>query len=144
MVKILYLEALKLTKMKKTPFLLTLLFVLAFIAPSCSKSSGKPSTTTVEYQITPMNVYFTKITFNDQTGSSVVITDPSQFSGGAKSIVVTTKPFSAKLQTEINNTTSTPVTYNLVILVDGQMKKTQPCSAPPNATATNSVEFSVQ
>ncbi|HEY8972344.1 MAG TPA: hypothetical protein VIM64_24735 [Puia sp.] len=48
------------------------------------------------------------------------------------------------MQTEINNTSSTPLTFNLVILVDGQVKKTQPCSAPANATGTNSVEFSVQ
>ena len=84
--------------MKKNNHALTvLLFAMLSICFSCKKNSTSSSTTSVEYQIIPMNVYFTKTTYTDNTVNAVVITDPSQFANGIKSISVSTKPFNANL-----------------------------------------------
>jgi hypothetical protein len=127
--------------MKKL-FYLAIVFFLICNTFSCKKSSA--SATTVEYQITPMNQYFTLIKYNDNSGNPVSITDPSQFTNGAKTISVTTKPFNAKLEAEINNTTAATITFTLVIIVNGQIKGTKQVSSPPMTTSSNSLEYSVQ
>ncbi len=63
-----------------------------------------------------LNNSFTKISFTDANGSSVVITDPAQFAGGKKTASVTSKPFHAKMETQVVNTAVT-VQFTLTILV---------------------------
>jgi hypothetical protein len=116
------------------------LFVVLMVFSNCKKESDE--TVTVEYQITPMNVYFTKITYKDQTGNDVVINDYSQFASGTKSISVTA-PFNARLETIATSTTSSTVYYSLSIKVNGEVKQVTSVSLPSMATTTSSVQYSV-
>lgn len=129
--------------MKKIRVFLMVTFLICTIGFSCKKES-KPGTTTVEYRITPMNVYFTKITFTDQTGADVIITQPSQLSNGSKSISISRKPFDAKMETEINNTTNQAITFKLVILVDGNIMAANDYQAPPMGDVINSIEYTLR
>ena len=125
---------------------LFLVLLVAIMGIACKKDSeSMPTTsTTVEYRITPMNNSFTKISFTDANGSSVVITDPAQFAGGSKTVSVTSKPFRAKMETQVVNTAVTPVQFTLAILVSGEVKATQPASVPASSSSTNSAEYTVQ
>lgn len=128
----------------KANFYFLLLTILFISISSCKKNSDKSSSTSVEYKISPMNQYFTLIKYNDNTGSPVTISDPSQFNSGVKDISISTKPFDAKLETQINNTTAQTINYTLVILVNGQAAKSVQVSSPPGVVSSSSVEYTVQ
>lgn len=131
--------------MKKIKYFLIGTLFISVINFSCKKDSDSSSTTKVEYRITPMNVYFTKITYTDQSGSDITITDPSQFSSGSKSISITSKPFNASITTQVNNTTSGTITFNLAILVNEKVMANVEGSAPPFVTNyVASTEYRVQ
>jgi len=83
-----------------------------------------------------MNNAFTKITYNDSLGAPIAITDPSQFPNGSKTVSVSAIPFTAKITTEVNNTSPATVTFNLIILVAGQVKRLVEGSAPPMTPLT--------
>ncbi len=121
--------------------LLPMLIIVGLI--SCKKNSGTPATT-IEYRISPMNSSFTKITYTDNSGNAVIVTDPSKFVNGAKSITITSKPFTAKIETLLNNTTTGIINYSLAISVDGQLQKLVQVSVPPVSSLTSAAEFSVQ
>src|SRR6478609_5942821 len=70
-----------------------------------------------------MSNAFTKITYNDSLGAAIVITDPTQFPNGSKTVSISAVPFTATITTEINNTSVATIDFKLVILVDGQVKK---------------------
>lgn len=125
---------------------LLVVFLIAVMGIACKKDSeSTPATsTTVEYRITPMNNSFTKISFTDANGGSVVITDPAQFASGKKTVSVTSKPFHAKIETQVVNTALTPVQFTLTILVNGEVKITQPASVPASSSSTNVAEYTVQ
>lgn len=130
--------------MKAMDYFLIAALATSTVLFSCKKSSDSSSSvTSVEYQITPMNSYFTQISI-DSIGTKVVITDPSKFVNGSKVISVTTKPFLASIETTINNTTNSSINYSLAILVDGQAKNIVSVSAPAGVTSTGSVNFTVQ
>jgi len=124
--------------MKKITLLLSILSVI--LISSCSKDK-KYDPIIVEYKITPMNVYFTKIAYNDFNGQMFTITNHEEFIDGATSIPIEKAPFTAKMQTEIVNTTSSDIYYDLVISVNHQVKKIVSASAPANSTATASAEY---
>lgn len=128
----------------KTIFYFLLLTTLFISISSCKKNSDKSSSTSVEYKISPMNQYFTLIKYNDNTGSVVTISDPSQFNGGIKDISISTKPFDARLETQINNTTAQTINYTLVIMVNGQAAKSVQVSSPPGVISSSFVEYTVQ
>ena len=88
-----------------------------------------------------MNVYFTKIAYNDFNGQMFTITNHEEFVDGARAIPVEKAPFTAKMQTEIVNTTSSDMYYDLVISVNHQVKKIVSASAPANSTTTASAEY---
>jgi hypothetical protein len=123
-------------------FVIPMILFIGF--SSCKKSSDKSSPTTVEYKITPMNQYFTSIQYNDNTGSSITLSDPSQFINGVKDISISSKPFDAKLETQINNTTAQTINYTLAVLVNGQVAKITQASAAPMQTSSSSVEYTIQ
>jgi hypothetical protein len=125
-------------------FLLSSALAVISCCLSCKKDSSKPAPTTVEYQITPMNNFFTKITYTDSTGNAVVIDDPANFASGSKIITVTKKPFAASLETTLYNTTNTSINYNLVIKVNGEVKSYRQAVAAPMGTFTESTDFTVQ
>ncbi len=129
--------------LKRAFYFLMMTFLLLVIS-SCKKNSDKSSSTTLEYKISPMNRYFTTIKYNDNTGNSVMITDPSQFSTGVKDISISVKPFDAKLETQINNTTAQAISYTLAILVDGQVVKLIQASGPAMQTSSGSVEYTIR
>jgi len=131
--------------MKKAKYLiiLTACTILVF-AVSCDKEFNPSDSTKVEYQITPMNDYFTKITYTDGDGNEVIITDPSQFTNGTKTVFIKDKPFTAKFDTDFNNTSTTRVSYMLKILVNG--KKVRSAAVQVGSGGTNptvSLEFTI-
>ena len=92
-----------------------------------------------------MSNAFTKITYNDSLGAAIVITDPTQFPNGSKTISISAVPFTATITTEINNTSVATIDFKLVILVDGQVKKLVESTAPAMAPLTvTSTEYIVQ
>lgn len=114
---------------------------------SCSKKndeSVKPQTTTVEYKITPMNQNFTKISYKDANGNTVDITDPSQIADGIRTISITNKPFTARLDVIMNNVTTSTVYYSLVISVDGTPVKLVNAGAPPNSVSSASADYVIE
>jgi hypothetical protein len=127
--------------LKRSVHFVVMMMLIAF--SSCKKNSDKPAIT-VEYKITPMNQYFTSIKYNDNTGSPVTTSDLSQFANGVKDISISVKPFDAKLETQINNTTAQTITYSLAIVVDGQVVKLTQASAAPMQTGSSSVEYIIQ
>ena len=130
--------------MKKANYtVLLVLLSFALLAASCKKNSDTPSTT-VEYQITPMNNYFTQITYTDKTGNDMIITDPTLFVNGSKTISITEKPFTARIEAKINNTSVTSINYTLVISVNGEVKKYQNVSAPAAGMNTSSIEYTME
>ncbi len=124
-----------------------LIILVLSISISCSKDGGTnapPVTKTIEYKIDPTDSYIIKITFNDQTGQSVILNDINQMPGGIKNISVSSFPFIAKLEVQAYNTTSAMLNYSLIISVDNQVKKFYQLQVPPAANTTGQVEFVVQ
>ena len=124
--------------MKKITLLLSILSVI--LITSCSKDK-KYDPIIVEYKITPMNVYFTKVAYNDFNGQMFTITNHEEFVDGARAIPVEKAPFTAKMQTEINNTTASAIYYDLVISVNHEVKKVVSAEAAPNSISTASAEY---
>jgi hypothetical protein len=125
-----------------------LFFTALFSLICCKKNSTeKPSNTSyeVEYRITPITNAFSTITYTDQTGSSILLHDVTQFPGGIKKISVLNKPFTAKISVDINNQAATAFSSVLSISVNGEVKKVQSVSVPAFMTSTGiAVEFTVQ
>jgi hypothetical protein len=110
---------------------------------SCKKDQASAATT-IEYLITPMNPYFTSIKYTNESGSTVTITDPSLFTNGSKTISVTNKPFTAKMETSVYNSGLATEAFSLVIKVNGEVKKITQAVAPVTVTVNNSAEYTVQ
>lgn len=125
------------------------LLILAtfFLQTACKKNTTQniPATYEVEYKIVPFSNAITKFTYIDQTGASVVLKDTALPANGIKKITVSTKPFTASLTTEMNNQTSSPISYNLFISIDGVQKISVPGKAQAaTASTVSSVYYSVQ
>ncbi len=129
--------------MKKITSLIICTLLICTMNISCKKDSDS-KTTTVEYRISPMNNFFTKIAYTDIAGQETIITDPTQFPTGSKSIKIVSKPFNARLSITINNTTNATISYNLTILVNGKVMATNSYSVAHNATTSASTEYTVQ
>jgi hypothetical protein len=129
--------------MKKI-FLLAAVIVMAAGTSlvSCKKASN---TFTVQYKIVGLTSDFISITYKDASGASIVDTDITKFQSGYKDISVPdgSKPFYAQITTEVNNQTNATINYELVILVDGQIKSVKPCSVPPKSITTGEADFTV-
>jgi hypothetical protein len=109
-----------------------------------TKSKKSSNTFEVEYKIVPTCNYFTKVTYCDQTGKSVVLKDLKTFRSGTKKVTVSKRPFAARISTEINNTTTAPINYLLCVLVNGKVKKSVSGMAPPLTSLTvTTVEYTV-
>ena len=129
--------------------LLLIVFAISCTFFSCKKDNPQPGNnsglTKVEYQIDTISNSFVNITYTDSTGTPVVLTHASQFPGGLKTIYVSSKPFTAKITTEVNNQTNTPLHYSLVILVDGISKKVVADTALSYTTSTiTSAQYTIQ
>ncbi len=109
--------------MKKAKYASMLLVLAICILYSACEKEPAASPTEVTYRITPMNAYFTKIAYTDGEGNEVVISDPAEFTDGIKSFFISDKPFTAKFDTEINNTSTSGVSYVLTISVNGKQMK---------------------
>jgi hypothetical protein len=115
------------------------------LCTTCKKKDGSPAdnTYTVEYRIDPINSFFTHITYTDANGNLVDITDFEKMVGGKKSINVTTKPFTAKIITEVTNTSNDAFSFTLQIWVNGELKDFESRNSAPNTTSTASMQFTV-
>src|SRR5215204_5462082 len=120
----------------------SLLLLSVFLISSCDKDDD-PTTATVEYKITPMNPHFTNIEYTDANESFVDITDWQQFVDGKKSVTVK-KPFPARIKTDIVNTSSETLHYDLVISVNGEIKEVVSATAPPQSNSMAVAEYSVK
>ena len=121
-----------------------LTIVLIVFTFSCSKKDKTDSNSfEVEYQISAVSNMMLKITYIDTNGTPVE-TDYNGFSSGSKKIRPNTKPFASGIQVEVNNVSNAPITYSLLILVDGQPKAVKPCNAPAMNLSTASVQYTVQ
>ena len=118
--------------MKK--ILLLCVIVCQFL--SCKKEEKTDPSFPLEYKISPLDSYITKIEYKDQTGTSVETTNLSTFPGGIKTITVPSKPFSAQLTIEVNNTTTSTLNYTLTISVYGVPQKTVSLPAPAMTAST--------
>jgi hypothetical protein len=116
--------------------LISPLLVLGIIltAYSCKKS---PADSVVEYQISPANNYVTEIRYNDQSGDLLIANDISPFANGKKDIVIPQKPFTAKLEITVFNTTAFQMPYAIAIFVDGQIKTEAQLTVPPNSIGSS-------
>ncbi len=113
----------------------------------CGKKGGgtTPKAVSVEYRISaPAGLaQFTSIKYNSASGTTTDATIPSG-SSFSQIISVTNKPFNAKLNTAVNNTTKVAITYELAIYVDGVSKNTISVTAPAQLQSTGEVSFTVQ
>ncbi len=115
--------------------------VIILIATSCKKSSND---FLVEYKIQPANNLIIQISYNDQSGILKSVNSIDQFGNGTKDISVSQKPFTAKLEVEVNNNTAETVHYILIIYVDGQLKNSTQLQAPPmTSMTTGQIEYTV-
>ncbi|HEY0678294.1 MAG TPA: hypothetical protein VGD17_08405 [Chitinophagaceae bacterium] len=135
--------------MRSVNYLGVLILFLGFSIVSCKKDSpGIPDnivTYDVEYRIVPASIYITKVTYINEQGVNMFINDISQFSSGGKRITVSTIPFTAKLVTEANNTTTAPLSYSLSISVDGQVKNQVTANIPAmNSSTVTQVEYTIK
>lgn len=127
--------------------LMILLLNISFFA--CKKKYDPPKPFSIEYKIVPMNNSFTSLWFYGDPGNYPQV--PIYLGGqdipadGSIKIVIFSKPFLAKISTEVNNKTNTNIIYDLMILVDGQIKKTVSVIAPPmTASSVATAEYIVQ
>ncbi len=103
------------------------------------------STFEVKYQVYPLNNYFTKVTYNDKDGNEVVQDDFTGFQDGVLSFFVSVKPYTARITTEIANTTETVIYYDLIIYINGELKAFVQASAPAMTTSfVSTAEFTVE
>ncbi len=139
---------------RKNSFVILAIFFIVATNFSCKKNSKAELPASVEYKITPLDSYILLLKYNDNTGNLVGITNPSQFINGgdqsqflngSKTISVSAKPFLAKIEITVLNTTTASHNYDLEILVDGLLKKTVTVNVPVNLNnlVTGSAEFTV-
>ncbi len=129
--------------MKKITSLIIGTLLICTMNISCKKDSDSKSTT-VEYKISPMNNFFTKIAYTDIAGQETIITDPTKFPTGSVAVKILSKPFNAKFSITINNTTNATVHYGLTILVNGKVMATNTYAVAHHATVSESLEYTVQ
>lgn len=126
-----------------TKRIIIIILVMAFIF-SCKKNTDKTAATIkIEYRISPMNPYFTEITYTDISGP-VTITDPAQFVNGSKVIYVSKKPFLASFQTKVNNTNNYSLKYLIAILVNDSINKVLQSQAPPGGITSQTISTTVE
>jgi hypothetical protein len=128
--------------MKRIKLLFSSLVLFSvFLFSSCDKDDD-PSMVTVEYKINPMNPHFTNIEYTDANGNFVDITDWEQFVDGKKTISVK-KPFAARIKTDVVNTTSETLNYDLIISVNGEPKKVVSATAAPQSNSIAVAEYMI-
>lgn len=132
--------------MKKLLFGIILLVMMVNF--SCKKDGDeageKSKTIEVEYKIDRPNPYFVEISYSNETNNMVTLRDVTELSNGSKTISITKRPYTAKFTTILNNTTNQKIKYNLIILVDGEIKKVSQTDAPPGVNGiTSTVQFTI-
>jgi hypothetical protein len=116
--------------------LISSMFLIGIIltANSCKKSPADP---VVEYQISPADNYITEMRYNGLSGTLTTVTDLSLFVDGKLDIAIPQKPFTAKFEATVNNTTAYQMPYSIVIYVDGQIKTYAQFTVPPHSINTS-------
>lgn len=118
---------------------------------SCSKKDkDTPGNTSFEikYEISPIDPihhnWITSVTYTNETGNETTVNDLSAFQNGILKVTVAQKPFNAYISVAMNNTSSQELNYTIVILVNGEVKKTGPVNAPPMSLSIASLQYTVQ
>jgi hypothetical protein len=103
-----------------------------------------PQGTKVTYNMDTVLNTLVLITYNDENGNKVEITDWQKFSG-SKTIYVTKKPFNALLRTVSDNPGNTPLYHLLYITVNDSIKAYKSYGIPPSSSGyTQEVTYTVQ
>ncbi len=131
--------------MKNSTILTSCLIALvSIIGFSCEKNSEEVKFIEVEYGILAIDEHIISITYNDASGNPVVVDDPSQFVNGSKKLSVSARPFTARMELLINNTTSASKSYTIGILVNGEPKAINAVHCSASGMAVGEVEFTIQ
>ncbi len=123
------------------------LLVIAFNIFSCKKdsSSASPVSHTIKYEITSNNYQvFNNIYYTDSIGVLRETDAVDSTNGWSKSITINYSPFTAQLQVQGQNSTTSTLIYDLKIFVDGQLKADQPDSASKFNSFSTQVSAQVQ
>lgn len=135
--------------MKKIKYFFVGPILLALIVFSCKKEAAKPPLTVVEYQVTPMNDFVTRIWYHDSSGNNLIVPDPSispsPFANGTKSFHILSKPYKARIEVDFfNKDPIYPHSWNMKILVDGDIRKDTTCVCLARYPGIATIEYTVQ
>ncbi len=98
----------------------------------------------IEYRIYPISNNIVKITYTDNLGNPIEITDWTLFVNGARSINITSTPFTANMEVVTNNSTFSSISYTLFISVNGVIAASVPVNVAAVSNNTSSINFVVQ
>jgi hypothetical protein len=118
--------------MQKWRICILFLIIIAFNLFSCKKdSSSAPSVShTIKYEITSNNYQvFNNIYYTDTIGVLRQTDGVDSVTGWSKSFTINYSPFTAQLQVQGQNSTTSTLKYDLKIIVDGQLKADEQDSA---------------
>lgn len=116
-------------------------FSLVIFSFSCKKNSSG-SGFEVEYRITPTANYMGAVRYVDGTGPAEILGDLVNWENkSSKKFTVDTKPFHAMFTTELY---APPGNYEMIILVNGQVKNSISCVANENTPSPYTVEYHVE
>ena len=135
----------KLSKMKNK-HLLSLLFTLmiGYSFLSCKKQFTPPVAKNIEWKIAPMSNSIIGIMLTSNAGFPTFLF-PSQMPGGSYTFSKSYFPYLTRISTKVYNPTNSIISYNLIILVDGQVKNTVSVTVPAmtDSSWVGSAEYTV-
>ena len=131
--------------MKTIKFLLILSLVIIFQSCSQDKSETSQSATEIKYQILGLDNAISIIKYKDANSNLIEVTDYNQFNNGLdnKTISITTKPFNATMEVNVDNITTSTKVYNLFIYENNVVKAQSTFNIQPMSTSLKILSFVV-
>ena len=131
--------------MKAIKFLLILSLVIILQSCSQDKSETSQSATEIKYQILGLDNAISNIKYKDANSNLIEVTDYNQFNNGLdnKTISITTKPFNATMEVNVDNITTSTKVYNLFIYENNVVKAQSTFNIQPMSTSLKILSFVV-
>lgn len=99
---------------------------------SCKKNSSAPAKRVITYKLTSNNyALFSSVSYTDTLGVQSVVSAVDSTSGWSKTISESYTGFTAVLQVQGQNSSTSQLDYTLEILVDGVSRSTKQDSVQP-------------